>query len=191
VTAPATLKRRRSRTRRLRDEGLSIRAIAKQLRVSPSTVHDDLSREEPPAVPVPNIQTADGQPVAGAGPGNLRAMIHGAHSEKRVAPLREKHVAALANDYPRLDDRRRTLLADRLARIEAASAWLDDQESLVRDENGEVYSVVKAVETWSTRAEQLLAEIEAEHKQARRFDGLGGYLEGDGDQEDEDDGEDD
>ena len=91
-----------------------------------------------------------------------------------------------------MDGRRRTLLADRLARIEAASAWLDGQDSLVRDENGEVFSVVKALETWSTRAEQLLAEIEAEHKQARRFEGLGDYLEGesDDDQEDEDDGDD-
>lgn len=177
TTAPA-LERRRARAHRLRAEGLSIRQIAERLKVSVSTAHADI-RAAAGVAPLPNLQGADGRPVAGAEEGNSRAMTHGVYSERRVAPLREKHVAELRRDYPRLDGRRLTLLADRLARIEAASAWLDQQDGLVRDENGEIYAVVKALETWSTRAEVLLAEVEAEQRKHKRFEGLEGYLEND------------
>jgi hypothetical protein len=192
MTSAIALERRRARAHKLRAEGLSVRQIAAKLGVSPSTAHADLSATEPRPDPAPNIQTPDGQPVAGAEAGNTRAMTHGVHSEKRVAPLREKHVVALRESYPRLDDRRLVMLADRLARIEAASAWLDGQEGIVRDADGEVYAVVKELEKWTTRAEQVLAIVEAEHRASDRWGALGRYLDGDGgDDDDEPEGGDD
>jgi DNA-binding transcriptional ArsR family regulator len=172
--------RRRAEAHRLADpegEALGVREIARRLGVNPSTVSRDLREPAPEIMPVANIQDAEGRPVAGAAKGNRRAEKHGAFGEQRVAPLREHHAAELRRDYPRLDDRRLTLLADRLARIEAASAWLDRQAGLVRNVEGEVFPVVKAVESWSARAEAVLAEVEVEHRKARRFADLEGYLE--------------
>jgi transcriptional regulator with XRE-family HTH domain len=184
VSSQISLARRRARARRLRDdEGLSVREIAKRLGVSVSTAHADLQHAAPRLAPVANIQDAQGKPVAGAEEGNTRAMTHGAHSERHIAPLREKHAAELRVSYPRLDDRRLVLLADRLARIEAVSAWLDAQEGIVRDHNGEVYAVVKELERWTSRAEQVLADVEAEHRKARRYEGLEGFLEHDDQEE--------
>lgn len=185
MSSQISLARRRARARRLRGEGLSVREIAKRLGVSVSTAHADVSHGAPALAPVANIQDAEGRPVAGAEAGNTRAITHGVNSERRIAPLREKHVAELRVSYPRLDGRRLVLLADRLARIEAASAWLDSQEGIVRDENGEVFAVVKELERWTSRAEQVLAEVEAEHRKARRFEGLEGYLEDDDQEEGE------
>jgi hypothetical protein len=185
MSGQISLARRRARARCLRGEGLSIRQVAAKLGVSISTAHADLHHSAPALALVANIQDAKGRPVAGAEEGNARAMTHGVNSERRITPLREKHVAELRVTYPRLDDRRLVLLADRLARIEAASTWLDSQEGIVRDENGEVFAVVKELERWTSRAEQVLAEVESEHRKARRFEGLEGFLEDDDQEEDE------
>ena len=56
---------------------------------------------------------------------------HGAGSERRLRSVREHHTQALIADYPGLDDRRLLLLADTLARIEAAVAWLDRIDRVV------------------------------------------------------------
>lgn len=178
MSSQVSLARRRSRAHRLRREGLSIREIAKRLSVSVSTAHADLRHGAPALVPVPNLQDEQGRPVAGAGEGNQRALQHGVHSERRIAPLRERHLAELRESYPRLDTRRLILLADRFARIEAASVWLDAQGVIVRNDEGEVFPVVKELERWSSRAEQVLAEAEAEHRQAGRYDHLDEFLEG-------------
>lgn len=177
-------RRRRKRVLALRDEGMSIAAIAAKVGASKSTVHGDIVNGLEPKPPVANIQTAEGKPVAGAEPGNTRAMTHGARSELRLVPVRERHVAELHRQYPKLDGRRLVLLADRLARIEVASAWLDRQDGVVRNKDGEVFAVVGEVERWSSRAEKVLAEVEAEHRRDRRFDHLDGYL----DEDDEGDG---
>lgn len=108
-----------------------------------------------------NVQV-DGKPVAGADAGNERAVVHGATSERRLAPLRDHHAAELRRDYPHLDGRRLALLADRLARLDAARTWLDAQEGIVRNKAGDVYPVVDRVEKWANRAEAVLATVEAE-----------------------------
>jgi hypothetical protein len=78
----------------------------------------------------------------------------------------------LSADYPQLDPRRLALLADRLARIGLARAWLDNQGSIVRDEDGRVFDVVDRLEKWSNRAESILADLEAERQAAHRDGGL-------------------
>ena len=185
-----TRDRRRVEAHRLAGEGVGVREIARRLDVNPSTISRDL-REPPPTIaPLANLQDAAGRPVAGAEIGNSRSMTHGTNSERAIAPLREKHVAELRGTYPRLDGRRLALLADRLARIELATSWLDAQGGVVRDEEGEVFAVVKELERWASRAEAVLAEVEEEHRQARRFDALEGFLEDDNEVEEDDDGED-
>jgi hypothetical protein len=180
-------RRRRKRVAALREEGMSIKGIAAKVGASASTVHADLHRDDPERAPIANIQTADGKPVAGAEPGNTRALTHGAESEHRLAPVRERHVAELRRDLPKLDARRLALLADRLARVELATVWLDRQDGIVRNRDGEIYAVADRVERWATAAEKVLAEVEADHRRDRRFEGLDGYL--DGDEEEDGDGD--
>jgi len=84
-----------------------------------------------------------------------------------VAPRREQHIAVLKQDYPHLDDRRLVLMADRLARIDLATAWIEKQRSLVYSKQGDVFQVVQLVEKWSQRAEQVLKEAEQEARQER------------------------
>ena len=187
-----TRDRRRAEAHRLADpegEALGVREIARRLGVNPSTISRDLREPAPTVVPLANIQDASGRPVAGAEPDNARALVHGCFSERRLAPLREAHAASLARDFPNLDDRRLLLLADRLARVDLASGWLDAQGDLVRNsETGEPFAIVKELERWSSRAEQVLAEVEAEHRKQRRFDHLGDYMD-DGDDDEEADGD--
>lgn len=176
MSARHSLERRRARSRRLRNEGFSVREIAKRLGISASTAHNDLSQGVA-AKPISNIQRPDGGPVAGAEPGNERALKHGVNSERHISPLRKKHAVSLRRSYPALDERRLSMLADRMARIEAASAWLDDRGGIIRDDEGEVFAVVRELERWISRAEQVLAEIEAESKRSQHLAGLDAYLE--------------
>ena len=111
--------------------------------------------------PVPeNVQP----PPRPAEKGNARAVKHGATSELRLAPRREHHARQLVIDFPNLDDRRRALLADRLARIDLASQWLDEQSGVVRNKRGEIYPIVDRLEKWVRAAEDRLDEIALEQR---------------------------
>ena len=101
-------------------------------------------------------------------PGNTAALKSGATSELALAPLRVELAASLSVDYPNLDPRRQALLADRLARIALARQWLDEQGRIVRDEQGRVFDVCDRLEKWSSRAESILAELEAERRETSR-----------------------
>jgi hypothetical protein len=81
---------------------------------------------------------------------------------------RQKHALELTQSYPELDQRRVAILADRLARLESAWAWLDGQGSVVRDGEGEVFPVAGRLEKWAVVAELRLAEAEGEHKRQGR-----------------------
>lgn len=110
-------------------------------------------------------------PAPPAPTGNTRAARHGAKTDKLVAPRREAHLKVLREDYPHLDDRRLALLADRLARIDLATAWIEKQKSLVYDKRGNVFQVAREVEKWAARAEQVLADAErASRARAPRID---------------------
>lgn len=110
-------------------------------------------------------------PAPPAPKGNTRAAKHGAKTEQLVAPRREAHLTVLREDYPHLDERRLILMADRLARIDLATAWLEQQKSLVANKQGDVYPVAREVEKWAARAEQVLAEAEKEsRKSPKRVD---------------------
>jgi transposase len=142
--------RRQAKARRLRADGKSVRAIARELRVTGSTVQRDLAAAAP-----------DHTQLAPPPQGNTRRLVHGAHSERALAPCRERHARELRHDFPDLDGRRLALLADRLARIEVASRWLDGQDTIVLDD-GRVLDAADRVEKWSSRAEGVLAALHAE-----------------------------
>ncbi len=109
-------------------------------------------------------------PAPPAPKGNQRAAKHGAKSLHKLGPARERHMKALRVDYPNLDNRRLALLADRLARIDLASSWLDKQKGIVHSEDGGVFHIAKEVEKWASRAEVLLERAEAEGRRKPRRD---------------------
>ena len=107
-------------------------------------------------------------------PGNSAAVTHGAHSEQRLAPLRAELAASLRRDYPHLDDRRLALIADRLARLQSAWSWLDEQAGVVRNEKGEPYPIVDRVDKWAGVAWSIL--LEGERREHLRGQSLDEYL---------------
>jgi hypothetical protein len=147
--------KRRARLRRLLtdDPSLSDRAAARALGVDHKTVARDRAA----------IAAADGPRPPAPPRGNQRgATAGGATGEVAIAPLRAKHAEALLHDFPWIDPRRRAVLADRLARIEAAIAWLDLQGGVVRNAAGDVFPVIDRVERWGSRVETLLRELDEE-----------------------------
>ena len=95
---------------------------------------------KPPSKRKPKSGVATDATIRAVAPkGNTRAVKHGAKTEQLVAPRREAHMIRLRDDYPHLDDRRLALMADRLARIDLATAWLEKQKSLVHNKEGDVY----------------------------------------------------
>jgi hypothetical protein len=109
----------------------------------------------------PSYGSVTGVPNA-AKKGNRRAVKHGTGSERMLAPVREEHAVVLRERYPKLDGIRLAFPADRLARIDLASAWVDGRGGVVRDEEGEIYPVVAHLDKWQQRAERMLTELEAE-----------------------------
>ncbi|MDX8152769.1 hypothetical protein SK069_14270 [Patulibacter brassicae] len=102
--------------------------------------------------------------------GNQRAVTHGASSELRLAPVREKHAVILKQRYEHIDDVRLALLANLFARIELATRWLDAQRGIVRNKNGEPFHIVRDLHLWERRAERIIKELDAEYRQPERLD---------------------
>ncbi len=88
-------------------------------------------------------------------------------SERKLAPVREKHARDLRSKYPDLDGVRLALLSNLFARIDLGNAWLDKQGGIVKDRKGEVYAVAREVDRWEQRADRLVSELEAERRAAR------------------------
>jgi hypothetical protein len=108
---------------------------------------------------IANIQRF-GKPVAGAGPGNTRALVHGARADLLIAPraaelrdhLRELVPAGSPSDEPAL-----TLLSWQLARIEQANVYLAEQGLL--DGKGIPRPVLKVLSTWENSAARLCDQL--------------------------------
>jgi hypothetical protein len=163
VSHAERVKRRRAKARRLREDGASVRAVARKLGVSTSTAHADLRADDDGAElePVRNLQDQDGRPVAGATGGNERSLSHGAYSERHVAPIREEHNRELTTRYPWVTERRRQLQAQRLAQIDLGARWIEHR-GVVRDDEGRVFDIATKVSEWSRAAERWFADAEEE-----------------------------
>lgn len=98
--------------------------------------------------------------------GHERSLKHGTRSERKLAPVRQKHADMLRADYPHLDARRVALLADRLAVTELAAGWLDEQGTVVRTKAGQVFDVADKLASWTAKAWQMLSEVEAECRES-------------------------
>jgi hypothetical protein len=61
-----------------------------------------------------------------AGPGNDRAVRHGAYSSARREPLERRHLEALRRAYPGASDALLNASAKRLSMIDLFSAWISD-----------------------------------------------------------------
>lgn len=109
---------------------------------------------------VENLQGPDGKPVAGAGPGNSRALTHGAYSTVTLAPragklaewLRSLVVAYRDEDEPAVQ-----VAALALARLERAEADLTDN-GLV-DAKGELRPLVKVIGNFQAEARRTLEAL--------------------------------
>ena len=149
-------RRVKRRARALRSEGLTIRQVAEELDVGRSTVHRWLSEPAPPGVA--NLFDDDGKPVAGAEPGNLRRVTHGAHSETLVRPEADALLPGLleANAHLALERDGAAIhrYAMTLARIARVWAWLDEQADPVFADvtDGEIHSVYRVLGEWERRA---------------------------------------
>ena len=101
---------------------------------------------------------------------NLKPNAHGSHGcydIARLAPVRERHEQELLRDYPHLDGRRRAILADRLARFELATAWVQEH-GIVRSRRGDAFPIVDRLERWGARCEDMIGQAEAEDREARQ-----------------------
>jgi hypothetical protein len=99
---------------------------------------------------------------------NLRpagAVSHSATSERKLQPLRAQHHAALLQRFPQLDEQRRSLLADLLARIDLAGEFID-VHGLMRNTR-QPHPVLELLSRWERRAWEMLSALEAEHRAQR------------------------
>jgi hypothetical protein len=86
----------------------------------------------------------------------------GDNSEQALEPLRERALEVVRDRYPELDreDGRLYSMADRMARIASATAWLDEMGSayglgVVRDRKGNVFPVVDRLDKWRNGLDRL------------------------------------
>jgi hypothetical protein len=136
MASPRKLERQRERVRELlrADPSRSSRSIAAEVGCSPHTV----IRQRAPHVQAhePNGTPATARPgaanlIAPAGPGNDRAVTHGAYSEARRRPLEDLHRERLRAEFPNAvaspgGDDLVNAAARRLAMADLLSAWIDD-----------------------------------------------------------------
>jgi hypothetical protein len=172
---PRNLQRQRDRIAELlrADPSRSLRSVAVEVGCSHTTVGrlaGQLASENEPANVANGQHPGAANLIAPASTGNLRALKHGVDSERRLAPLRTRFEPGLRDEFPWLDARRLFLLADLLARVEAAREWLDERGGVVRNRAGDVFPVVDRLERWSARADTLLRELHAEKVQREHVD---------------------
>jgi hypothetical protein len=164
---PRRLERQRERIRFLLDAEptRAARSIAREVGCSASTVirqREWYVLEDPQSKTAKAIHAGMANLREPAGPGNTRALVHGADSEVALRPLRARLQASLRDEFGAVIDARRLwLLADLLARIESARSWLDERGGVVRDRHGDVFPVVDRLERWGARADALLRELHA------------------------------
>lgn len=101
-------------------------------------------------------------------------MSHGAYGGQRLAELRAEHDAALAIDYPSFDVRRRVLLADRLARCQAAMSWADENgiTPTAKLKHGQAFPIINQLDKWSAQADALIAQAIAAERERTEGDPL-------------------
>lgn len=147
VSGRARRRARAARVVELRGQGLSYREIGERVGVAACTVMRDL-----------RLGVSERLPVVAAGPGNVRAVSHGAHSDVLVRPRAVELVPEVFGANRHLDERRDGSAVWRyallLARIERAHDWLGGQpDALFSDvESGTVHPLYGRLRDWERQA---------------------------------------
>jgi hypothetical protein len=81
---------------------------------------------------------------------------HSAHSQVAVRPLREKHLADLAAEFPNASRRRLVIQAHRLGQLELLGAFTDERGVIRHRRRGDVFPA-------ATLAEKIATAYLAEH----------------------------
>jgi hypothetical protein len=89
---------------------------------------------------------------------------HGAQSETRVAPLREKHLADLLKTFPSANEHRLVIQAHRLAQLELLGAFTDARGVIRHKRRGDVFPAAALAERIAT---SFLAEQDRLEQQQR------------------------
>jgi hypothetical protein len=84
------------------------------------------------------------------------ATAHGAYSEAKVRPLRERYLAELRVEFPSASERRLRLQAHRLAQVELIGRFTDERGVIRSTRTGEVFAA-------AALGERLAASYLAEH----------------------------
>jgi hypothetical protein len=103
---------------------------------------------------------------------------HGAYGGPRLETLRNEHDEQLALDFPHLDERRRAMLADRLARVALVIAWTNQHGVMPvvaagKAKHGTTHPVIDKLDRWAAQADALIAQAEAERRTHTRADAHG------------------
>jgi hypothetical protein len=106
-------------------------------------------------------QTADGEPIAAT---------HGAYSEQRVAPLRERYLAELRKEFPSVSERRLVIQAHRLGQLELLGRFTDERGVIRSQRHGNVFPAATLGERLATA---YLAEHDRLEQQEREHAGRG------------------
>jgi hypothetical protein len=103
-------------------------------------------------------QTPDGESIA---------ETHGAYSERRVGPLRERYLAELKVEFPRASERRLVIQAHRLGQLELLGRFTDERGVIRSRRHGNVFPA-------ATLGERIAAAYLAEHDRLEQQGGGGG-----------------
>lgn len=99
--------------------------------------------------------------------GHQLSVVHGAAGELTVAPLRTAVDVELAAEFPELHPLRRSILADRIARLTLARRFVDAKGGVISDpETGAVWPVLDRVSKWESVVDATLRELEQERAQS-------------------------
>lgn len=99
---------------------------------------------------------------------NGKALRHGAYSEPKVAPLRERHLTALRERFDAVDERLLAITAHRMAQFELVTGWLDGH-GIVKG-RGDVFPAAQFAERLGRNFEQQFDRLTEIQREARRVD---------------------
>lgn len=106
-------------------------------------------------------------------PGHTLSLKDGTSSERMIAPIRDQLDLEFARTYADLSPARRSILADRAARLVMARRFLDEKGDIFADRDaGEPWPVLARVEKWEAVVDRTLAELEVQRREANRPVGI-------------------
>lgn len=120
-----------------------------------------------------------------AGTGNRRAVQHGAYSAGAIREAREKHLAELAETFPRASTQELVIQAHRLAQLELLGEFVDQRGVIRHKRRGDVFPAAMFMERVAAAFERQHALLVQRKAAAGKYDGLADFLNDDDDQDED------